>query len=88
MGLSRSSEVNNYLVETSKLDPDFTKRLKEGFKQEYVKLGESFSGDELFTGMLEFSKSGLQDFPQQAAGLAILSHLFHLCEVFESDSAE
>lgn len=82
-GLSRSSEVGDYLVKASQLDSNFPERLKEGFKKKYSELSQSLSGDALFMAMFEFAKSGQQDFKQQAASLAILTHLFHLCEVFE-----
>ncbi len=82
-GLSRSSEVNEYLVKASYLDEKFPVRLKDGFKEKYLELKNVMSGDELFMAMFEFSQAGQSDFKQQAASLAILSHLFHLCEVFE-----
>jgi hypothetical protein len=82
-GLSRSSEVSDYLVKASQLDAKFPERLKDGFKGKYLELRQSFSGDSLFMAMFEFAKSGQQDFKQHAASLAILTHLFHLCEVFE-----
>lgn len=83
MGLSRSSEVNDFLVKASQLDAKLPERLKDGFKGKYLELRQIFSGDTLFYAMLEFAQSGQQDFKQQAASLAILTHLFHLCEVFE-----
>lgn len=82
-GLSRSSEVSDYLAKASQLDAKFPERLKDGFKEKYSELNQSFSGDALFYAMLEFAQSGQKDFKQQAASLAILTHLFHLCEVFE-----
>lgn len=83
MGLSRSSEVNDFLVKASQLDAKLPERLKDGFKGKYLELRQSFSGDALFYAMLEFAQSGQQGFKQQAASLAILTYLFHLCEVFE-----
>jgi hypothetical protein len=83
VGLSKSSEVSDYLVKASQLDAKFPERLKDGFKEKYSELRRSLSGDALFMAMFEFAKSGQQDFKQQAASLAILTHLFHLCEVFE-----
>lgn len=84
MGLSRSSEVERFLARMAQvIDTDFPERLKSGFKQKYLELSKSSSGDELFMDMLEFAYSGRSDFKQQAASLAILSHLFHLCEIFE-----
>jgi len=82
-GLSRSSEVSSYLVKAAQLDPTFPERLKDGFKEKYLELKKTASGDVLFMEMFEFAQSGQHDFKQQAASLAILTHLFHLCEVFE-----
>jgi HNH endonuclease len=83
MGLSRSSEVTKFLSQMSQLDDQFPIRLKDGFKQKYKELKPILSGDSLFMEMLRFSQSGMNDFKQQAASLALLSHMFHLCEVFE-----
>lgn len=83
MGLSRSAEVTKFLSEMSQLDDQFPIRLKDGFKQKYLELKETLSGDALFMSMLEFAQKGQGDFKQKAASLALLSHLFHLCEVFE-----
>jgi len=82
-GLSRSYEVSEYLVKVAYLDEKFPERLKNGFKVKYLELKKSMSSDALFMAMFEFSQAGKHDFKQQAASLAILSHLFHLCEVFE-----
>lgn len=83
MGLSRSSEVRRFLAQMSQLDDEYPIRLRDGFKQKYSELKAQMNGDELFMAMLEFSQSGLTNFKQQAASLALLSHLFHICEVFE-----
>ncbi|GJL52082.1 MAG: hypothetical protein NPIRA01_33090 [Nitrospirales bacterium] len=82
-GLSRSKEVSDFIVKMAQLDKLFPDRLKDGFNEEYLKLKETLSGDALFMAMLDFSQAGQTDFKQQAASLAILSHLFHICEVFE-----
>jgi hypothetical protein len=83
MGLSRSGEVGRFIASMAQLDEDYPERLKNGFRKKYLELKTDYSGDELFFAMLEFAQAGQNDFKQQAAGLAILSHLFHLCEVFE-----
>lgn len=84
MGLSKSHEVERFLANmATNVDEDFPERLKSGFKEKYLELKKTLSGDELFASMLEFAQAGQKGFRQQAAGLAILSHLFHLCEVFE-----
>lgn len=84
MGLSRSHEVNRFLVHmTMNVDDQFPEKLKSGFSTKYLELKNTLSGDDLFMAMLEFTQSKQSNFKQKAAGLAILSHLFHLCEVFE-----
>ncbi len=84
MGLSKSHEVERFLANmATNVDEEFPERLKSGFKTKYLELKETLSGDELFMSMREFAQAGQKGFSQQAAGLAILSHLFHLCEVFE-----
>jgi len=84
MGLSKSHEVERFLANmATNVDEEFPERLKSGFKTKYIELKETLSGDELFMTMLEFAQAGQKGFRQQAAGLAILCHLFHLCEVFE-----
>ncbi len=82
-GLSRSAEVVNYLSKQAQLDAEFPERLKDGFKNKYLELKQNMEGDSLFYAMIEFTKNGKADFTQQAASLAILCHLFELCEVFE-----
>lgn len=84
MGLSRSSEVERFLASMAQIvDADFPERLRNGFKQKYLELSKTSSGDELFMDMLKFANSGGSSFIQQAAGLAILAYLFHICEIFK-----
>ena len=84
MGMSKSYEVERFIADmTTNIDEEFSERLKNGFKNKYFQLKKTLSGDELFMSMLKFAQAGQDDFLQQAASLAILSHLFHICEVFE-----
>ncbi len=83
MGLSRSYEVENYLLRQAQLDEEFPERLKNGFKNKYSDLKQNINGDPLFYEMLKFAQNGSKEPVRQAAGLAIISHLFELCEVFE-----
>lgn len=84
MGLMRGSEVSQYLTEIDKIDAGFVDRLISGFKVKYIELVKSgFVGDALFNALFDFATSGSTDFKVQAAGLALLSHLFETCEVFE-----
>lgn len=84
MGLSKSHEVERFLANmATNVDEEFPERLKARFREEYIELKKNHSGDELFFALLEFSQAGLNSFTLKAAGLAIVSHLFQLCEVFE-----
>jgi hypothetical protein len=84
LGVSRSTEVRNFLVEISRGDQFFNEKLKKKFQSEYNKFRQqNLEGDELFEAMLNFAQQGTTTFPEQAASLAILCYLFELCEVFE-----
>ncbi len=84
MGLMRGAEVGNYLREMDKIDAGFADRLTSGFKAQYAELrAGGLVGDALFEELLTFASGGSEDFKIKAAGLALLSHLFELCEVFE-----
>lgn len=82
-GLSRSGEVRDYLSKQAQLDMDFPEKLKNGFKDKYIEMKKTTDGDALFYGMMKFAENGKADFAQRAASLAILCHLFEICEVFE-----
>jgi hypothetical protein len=82
-GLSRSGEVRDYLSRQAQLDMDFPEKLKNGFKDKYLEMKKTTDGDSLFYEMMKFAENGKTDFAQRAASLAILCHLFEICEVFE-----
>lgn len=85
MGLSRNSEVREFINQYAEIDQDFPERLKDGFVVEYDRLKmNNVLGDDLFEGLWQFASGGnTSDFKRSAAGLAILSYLFESCEVFE-----
>lgn len=84
VGLSRSREVENFIIELSKLDDSFSGRLISGFQRKYKELYQSgLLGDSLFEAMFEFAAGGGKNFKEKAAGLAVLCHLFVTCDVFE-----
>jgi len=83
MGLMRSKEVNGYLSEMDKINTGFADKITAAFKKRYMELKERLSGDELFEALLDFASGETSDFKIRAAGLALLSHLFEICEVFE-----
>lgn len=83
MGLSRSAEVAKFISAMAQVDSSFPERLTAGFQDHYLELKKDFVGDELFGEMLNFATCDCKGFEEHAAGIAILVHLFHLCEIFE-----
>lgn len=84
MGLSKAAEVTNFLDRMSVLDPDFPERLRTGFVEAYQRhVAEGLTGDDLFTALVAVAAQGDPALERQAAGLAVLSHLFEVCDVFE-----
>ena len=87
-GLSRSHEVENFLSQQSKIDPNYPERLKKGFKDQYNLLSKNYSSDDLFYKMKYWAENIDYNYEGnivavQAAGFVVLCHLFHICEVFE-----
>ncbi len=84
VGLGKSQEVREFIHETSTTVPRFDERLVGGFR---AKSDEAWSGglrgDPLFDEMLRFACHGRTDAVINAAGLAVLSHLFEAWDVFE-----
>ena len=83
-GISRSAEVGEYLRKQGQLDPAFPHRLSQGFQKKYKEFKqEANNGDDLFWELVSFINSILIGKKERLAGLAILCHLFVICEVFE-----
>ena len=84
MALSVSREVGKYIEAVAQTDPNFPDKLSAGFLQEYHRLRrEGHRGDDLFDLMCSFAQQGYRNQCKRSAGLAVLIHLFELCEVFE-----
>jgi len=84
VGLSKSEEVRSFIEQLSAILPGFDERLVNGFKGKYDHFKSAgISGDDLFVLLNEFSSQQSPDATLQAAGLAVLSHLFETCDVFE-----
>jgi hypothetical protein len=84
LSVSREVEVGKYIEAVAQTDPDFPGRLTAGFLQEYHRLrGKGHRGDDLFDLMCSFAQQGFTKQGERSAGLAVLIHLFELCEVFE-----
>jgi hypothetical protein len=66
------------------MSPGFPERLRGGFLAEYDRLyADGLRGDELFLALRAFAAPPHTDLNRQTAGLAVLVHLFRICEVFD-----
>lgn len=98
MGLAQAPQVARFLEDTAtRLDAVFPRRLRAGFVAQYDYLfeDEGLRGDALFLGLLRFARAAalppdvsVEDaFTYEAAALAVLCHLFEVCDVFEAPRA-
>ena len=82
IGLMQRRQVMDYLNQN--IDPLFSERLRSGFVNKYLELKkQNLKGDNLFYSLLDFSSNNSDDFNTRAAGLAILSYFFEICDIFE-----
>lgn len=85
MGSAKSHDVEAVLVKASQLDESFPERLRDGFKTKYREYKEQgLYGDDMFDSIYVWSGGYNSDPMRQGAALCILSHLFIVCDVFES----
>jgi hypothetical protein len=92
-GLALTPMVADYIRRQAQIDPGFPGRLRAGFVSEYdVMMNEGVRGDELFLQLLHYGASSATT-PQSTfdrllvlhtAALAVLCHLFQICDVFET----
>ncbi|MEU3100828.1 MULTISPECIES: hypothetical protein [Streptomyces] len=89
MGLMQAPLVAGYIEKMiTHVDPDFPARLIAGFRVEYDKhFHNGVRGDGLFALLELFAAGRGADFDRHAAGLAVLAHLFQMCDIFETTSA-
>jgi hypothetical protein len=87
VGQLRFSDIEAFIGVVSGWDTEFGDRLTAGFRDQYDLLwAQGLRGDELYIALAEWASGGrLADFGRQAAGVAILSYLFHICDVFEPE---
>ena len=82
IGMIQKKQVEKYLKE----HPDylFSDRLRTGFVLKYDELKNiGYDGDSLFYSLLDFASNSSPDFKIKEAGLAVLTHFFEICVVFE-----
>lgn len=90
VGQLRFADIESYIAEAHAWNDQFSERLIAGFQEHYdVLWNRGMRGDDLYIGLAEWASGGaLASFPREAAGVAILSYLFHTCDVFEREPDE
>lgn len=85
MGMIQFQSVKEFIEHMTQLVENYPMRLIDGFVEEYNRLRneKGLVGDELFLGMVDFASSNSSDVKKRAAGIAVLTYLFTICEVFE-----
>jgi len=82
IGLIQRHQVAEYLNKNP--DVNFSERLRAGFIKQYQELKQKGeSKDELFYSLFEFASNNSSDFKIKAAGLAVLTYFFEICDIFE-----
>lgn len=85
VGYLRYRDVEMFIGRTETIEPGYGGKLAAGFRAEYRLLTErGLSGDALFFALAEWSAQGQPNLDGKAAGVAVLTYLFHICDVFES----
>jgi hypothetical protein len=82
LGMLKTRFVHDYL--NTQINATFADDLLSCIKNIYNDLCKTTQGDELFSEMLSKMNAGIeQDLYKQAAGIAVLTYFFHICEIFE-----
>ena len=85
VGYLRYRDVEEFIGRTETIEPGYGNKLAAGFRAEYRALMDrGLTGDALFFSLAEWSAQGRADLDGKAAGVAVLTYLFHVCDVFES----
>lgn len=81
-GMLKTKFVHEYL--NAQINIMFADDLLKCIKSIYYEEAKRHNGDELFLSMLDRMHAGIEhDFSKQAAGIAVLTYFFHICEIFE-----
>ena len=87
IGLTRAPLVADFLEKMSSLDSDFPQRLRAGFVSKFSELkGSCYDNNQIFLEMVSWTAAALDNSTNViiriGSGVAVLAHLFELCEVF------
>ncbi|MCQ2965610.1 MAG: HNH endonuclease [Alphaproteobacteria bacterium] len=81
-GMLKTKFVAAYL--SNQTNATFAEDLLNCIKSIYKEEAQKYKGDDLFLAILDRMHAGIEhDFTLQAAGIAVLTYFFHICEIFE-----
>jgi hypothetical protein len=87
-GISKTTEVADFVSFSERGAPGFATRLQQWFKGKYAEgVLESLQGDDLFSYVCSaaFENAGVnRNSVLEAAAIAVVVHLFEICEIFEA----
>jgi hypothetical protein len=87
LGISAASRVRRYLLDHA--EPHEAERMAEGFSSRYRALrAQGAEPSEIFKQLLIFAGGATGDPDREAAALAIVTHFFTTCEIFERPPLE
>ncbi|WP_422117752.1 ABC-three component system protein [Brachybacterium sp. UNK5269] len=88
-GLSQTARVEAFIQFQGMVSPSFGRVLVARFKSDYYAArADGLESDEVFDYLVEkaIENAGPRDTPQiRAAALAVVAHLFEICEIFERE---
>lgn len=85
IGLLKAPEVEEFLKAMQQIVPTFPDDLREVFVREYRRLlVAGLTADALFFQLHDFASRGSNDYNFRTAALAIISHFFLTCDIFET----
>lgn len=93
IGLAQAPQVADYIRRQAQLSSRFPERLRAGFVGEYDRLiANGVTGDALFLSLVDFGANSASSpqtdggrlFVIRAAAVAVLCHLFQVCDVFKA----
>ncbi|WP_207843026.1 ABC-three component system protein [Williamsia soli] len=89
LGMAQDREVRKFLSMMDQIVLGFSNRLTSRFRAVYYSgVAEGVSGDDLFSNIVgtTYAQCGPRLTPEvQAASLAVVVHLFSICEIFEHE---
>lgn len=90
IGQLRFYDVERFIGDQAGWDVNFGERLKAGFVEQYEAFWDrGLRGDDLYIALADWAGGGPRaSLERRAAGAAILSYLFHVCDVFEPEPSD